>query len=144
GVGPIHVVKGKVNSKYYCDNILDDKFFLWWRTNQEWNPALVFQEDGSPPSTSKLTRAHKAAKNLPLLPDWPPSSPDLNIIERLWWILETKLRQRNPLPTGKPSLAAALKEEWAKIPLEMVRNLYRQCERRTHAVWESGGGATKY
>ncbi|GFW37210.1 transposable element Tcb2 transposase [Trichonephila clavipes] len=49
--------------------------------------------------------------------DWPPQSPDLNIIEHLWGYLESKLRARFPPPSTISALETALHEEWLHIPL---------------------------
>jgi hypothetical protein len=56
-------------------------------------------------------------------------SPDLNIIEPLWSVLETTLRNRSP-PTSLKQLQDVLQEEWYKIPLETVHILYEFIPKR--------------
>jgi hypothetical protein len=56
---------------------------------------------------------------------WPEQSPDLNIIVPLWSVLETRMRNRFPPPTTLKQLADVFQEEWYKIPLETVQNLYK-------------------
>jgi hypothetical protein len=71
-------------------------------------------------------------------------SPDLNPIEHLWDHLNRQVRKRNTLPTSLPALAAALQEEWAAIPLEVVRKLIRSMSSRTAAVIKAKGRHTSY
>jgi hypothetical protein len=54
---------------------------------------------------------------------WPARSPDLNITEPLWSVLETRMRKRFPPPTSLKQLEDVLQDDWYKIPLETIRNL---------------------
>ena len=65
---------------------------------------------------------------------WPPQSPDLNIKEHLWSILETQIRNRFLPPSSLKELEGVLTEEWTKIPLETIHNLYESMPRRIEAV----------
>jgi hypothetical protein len=62
----------------------------------------------------------------------------LNIIEPLWSVLETVLetgvRSRFPPPTSLKQLEDVLQEEWYKIPLGTVQNLYEVIPRRAAAA----------
>jgi hypothetical protein len=49
-----------------------------------------------------------------------------------------------PPPTSLKQLEDVLQEEWYKIPLETVQNLYESIARRTAAVLKSKGGPTTY
>jgi hypothetical protein len=62
---------------------------------------------------------------------WPEQSPDLNIVETLWSILDTTVRNKFPPPTSLQQLEDVLREEWYKIPLETLRNLYESIPSRT-------------
>jgi hypothetical protein len=48
---------------------------------------------------------------------------DLNIIESIWSVLETRVGNRFPPPIPLKQLEEVLQQEWYKIPLETVQNL---------------------
>jgi hypothetical protein len=58
----------------------------------------------------------------------------LNIIERLWSVLETTVRNRFPPPSFLKQLEDVLQQEWYKIPLKTVQNLFESIPRRIAAV----------
>jgi hypothetical protein len=62
------------------------------------------------------------------------NQPDLNIVEPLWSVLETRARNRFPTPTSLKQLENVLQEERYKFPLETLQNLYESIPRRTAAV----------
>jgi hypothetical protein len=83
------------------------------------NNDAVFQDDNVPIHTAGTVQSW-FEEHLP----WPSQSPHLNITESLWSVSETRLRNRFPPPTFIKQLEDVLQEEWYKISLETVRNLY--------------------
>jgi hypothetical protein len=67
----------------------------------------------------------------------------LNITEPLWSVLETRLRNRFPLLISLKRLEDVLPEEWYKIPLETVQNLYKPIPRTADEL-KAKGGPTPY
>jgi hypothetical protein len=65
-----------------------------------------------------------------------------HIIEPLWSVLGTRVKNRFPSPTFLKQLKDVLKEGWYKIPLETVQNLYEPIPKRTVAVLKAKGGPT--
>jgi len=72
----------------------------------------------------------------------PPQSPDFNIIEHSWEILERKIRKG--AISSDPMLKERLQEEWAKITREELENLAASMPRRLQAVIDAHGGPKKY
>jgi transposase len=75
---------------------------------------------------------------------WPAQSPDLNPIEHVWALLESRIRKRTPAPTSVHDLRQALQEEWVAIPISDLRKLVHSMSRRVLAVIAAKGGNTRY
>jgi hypothetical protein len=54
------------------------------------------------------------------------------------------MRNRVPPPTSLEQLEDVLEEEWYKIPLETVQNLYESIPRRIGTVLKAEGGPAPY
>jgi hypothetical protein len=68
----------------------------------------------------------------------------LNVIEPLLSVLETRARTRFPPPTFLNQLEDVNQEEWYKIPLETVQNLYESIPVMTAPVLKAKGDPTPY
>jgi hypothetical protein len=68
----------------------------------------------------------------------------LNVIEPLWSVLETRVRNRFPPPTSLNQFEDVLQGEWYKIPLETVKNLYESIPRSIAAILKTKGGTAPY
>ena len=73
---------------------------------------------------------------------WPAHSPDLNIIEHLWPLVNRQLTDR--YFSNKDDLWEALEVAFKAVPKEQILNLYGSCERRLVAVQVARGAHTKY
>ena len=71
--------------------------------------------------------------------EWPLQSPDLNIIEHLWCVLERQVRNRYSPPSCLKELKHVLMDACPKIPLSEVRKPYDFTPRRIEAVQKAGG-----
>ena len=74
--------------------------------------------------------------------DWPPQSPDLNVIENLWTILKRRIDGKAPKTADE--LWNCAKTEWNLIPNESFEKLYDSLPRRVESVLATKGGNTKY
>jgi hypothetical protein len=109
------------------------------------NNDAVFQEDNAYINTAGTVQSwfEEREGELQHLPS-PAQSPDINITEPLWSVLETRLGNGFPPPTSLKQLEDILQEEWYKIPLETVQNLYKSIPRRIAAVLKPKFGSTLY
>jgi hypothetical protein len=68
----------------------------------------------------------------------------LNINEPLWSVLETTVMNRFPPPISLKQSVDVLQEEWYKILLQTVLNLYESIPSRNVAVLKVKSGPTPY
>jgi hypothetical protein len=76
------------------------------------NNSAVFPDASAPIHTGGTvqSRFEEHVGELQLLP-WPVQSPDMNITEPLWLVLETTARNRFPPPTSLKQLDDVLQDE---------------------------------
>ena len=68
----------------------------------------------------------------------------MNIIEHAWDLVDQRLHAWGTLPSNLEELWIALKEEWEKLDLESIQNLYSSVPRRVKALQCAKGSYTKY
>jgi hypothetical protein len=78
----------------------------------------IFQQDGARSHAARSTMEYLSRKKVAVLADWPPYSPDLNAIERIWKELNARVGARCPLTTEE--LVEAALEEWERIPQSVI------------------------
>lgn len=138
GVGPLHLIEETMDRFVYRDILKDvmlphakDKMCRGW----------IFQQDNDPKHASNLLKEFFKTKKIRVL-EWPSQSPDLNPIEHAWEHLGRQMHGKTP--SNKKVLFEMLKEEWNKIPLNVVIKLIDSMPKRCQAVIDSKGYPTKY
>jgi hypothetical protein len=83
--------------------------------------------------------------------DWPPYSPDLNLIKNLWALLKAKIYVLYPELVGAPNNAETLDllircviDTWDRLGEDLMNRLIDTIERRVKAVIDTEGWYTKY
>jgi transposase len=77
---------------------------------------FIFIEDGS--------KVHKGKARLPCLNrgirgfDWPPSSPDLNPIKKVWRWIKNKITKLETVPITIKDIKEVLQELWSEVDLK--------------------------
>lgn len=142
GTGELYRIVGNLNSPGYV-RILDTALMRSLDDAGVEVEDMTFVQDNAPIHTSRVASAWFTDNGMKKL-DWPPSSPDMNIIEHAWAILDHQLRKRNPLPTNLNQLWQFLAEEWEALDINEIRNLYRSVPRRIEALYKAKGSYTRY
>ena len=74
--------------------------------------------------------------------DWPPHSPDLEVIENVWKMLGDK--QEGEEFTNLNDLWSFLEKEFYSIPDSYIQKLFESIPRRIRTVLKHRGYPTKY
>ena len=109
----IDTSKKKLNSECYI-KLLDDNLLPDCRTLYPDND-FIFQQDGSPSHTSRITQEHLDA-NTPEFngkDDWPPQSPDLNLMDyHVWDSLSEKVYEGRSTMFTERELKQKIQQCW--------------------------------
>ena len=79
-----------------------------------------------------------------VIKDWPARSPDMNVIDRAWDMLQKAISAGPVQPTMVPQLRTALHEEWAKLPQQQLGRLISSMLRQCQTVIDACGHHTLY
>ena len=104
---------------------------------------MTLVQDGAPAHTALSLPKTGANETYRILPDWPANSPDLNLVENLWGIMDENT-YRDPEPKTMAQLKRRLSEEWTNIPLKTLQELSHSMPRRLKNVIKNKGGHARY
>ncbi|OCK88086.1 uncharacterized protein K441DRAFT_647322 [Cenococcum geophilum 1.58] len=88
--------KRGINSRDYAEQVLEEVVgpFL-----QDMEPDTIFMEDGAKVHLGFAKAVRKALNIRGFSQWWPPSSPDLNPIEKVWRWIKARITQMDKFPT---------------------------------------------
>ena len=99
------------------------------------------KHNNAPAHSSKLIKNFFEKNKIKLLP-WPAQSPDLNPIENLWAIIDTKLCKKSIY--SKESLKSEILNIWESMDTNILKNLVNSMPNRLRMVIRNNGENTKY
>lgn len=145
----------RVKSKEYQDTIRSVlnfvkpryafcKFDLIYNSFFTRSTLYRFQQDNAPVHKSRSTMRFLRRKGVRLFMggQWPPSSPDMNIIEHIWPKVSKKLLGQTF--NTKDELWNALKIAFSQISAQDILRLYDSLPSRLQALAEAKGRHTRY
>ena len=110
---------GPMTQERYCAEILPfvkaqkERYETGGGTSKKQRRHFIFQEDGDGShgnaSAENPAREMKDAMNLDYIDDWPPHSPDLNLIENVWRIIKSRVKKHKAKTAEE--LRAAIEKE---------------------------------
>ncbi|KAI0364255.1 hypothetical protein BV20DRAFT_956609 [Pilatotrama ljubarskyi] len=104
---------------------------------------MLVVEDGALAHKAKVTAQARSQLGIKQLTH-PPSSPDLNPIEPLWFKLKKQVQDMPGAYKSLNSLWEAAKAAWEEMPDEVVKRETSRMRARVRAVLQAHGRHTKY
>jgi transposase len=134
---------GLINQELYCARtVLVIHGYIEMLKREGIN--LVLMQDGAPGHAAGDTKQELKDRGITLI-FWPPFSPDLNPIERVWHIMKIIYKiiiQKEDMSHNQ--LTAAVKDAWDKVGEFEFKALIESMPERCQAVIDAKGLFTKY
>ena len=117
-----------MNSEKYDEHILS-RVEEYIGVEQRLGRSPWYQHDNAPCHKSQLTQSNLQRRRIPVI-EWPPYSPDLNLIEHVWVLMKshiqvTYLRSSYENHTiSRHDLRALIQEAWDLVRDEDIDKLY--------------------
>lgn len=106
----------------------------------------VFQQDNDPThaAAKAVIRAHNMSSRnqVELLPNWPPHSPDLSVIENVWATVDREVAKKGCATFEE--FEQAVMDSFNNLKKDYLANLFDSIPGRLQMVEQSGGEKTKY
>ena len=122
--------------KIMQEHLLDDCRGIF--NNKPWK----LLEDNAPAHRAKLTQDWYKEQGIQVVSNFPPNSPDINLMENAWQLLSDMVATRRPKTLA--GLWKVLQKEWENLDMITVKSLVRSFTDRLQAIIEAQGGNTKY
>jgi hypothetical protein len=139
---------GSMDSTKYCEVILS-QIQAWFDIERARGVRLAWQHDGAPCHRSFETTDNLYRRNIPTI-DWPPYSPDLNLIEHVWHWMRRYIQEQyftayyDASRISLQELKRIIQEAWDAVPDSYIESLFESWWKRCQAVIDAKGGPTKY
>ncbi|CAF4163843.1 unnamed protein product, partial [Rotaria sordida] len=141
GVGPLVFYDGRMNGPNYID-VIKPQLLPYIKKNFNSNSSWYYVQDNAPCHKSHFAMNWFKKNKINTL-DWPATSPDLNVIENIWDIIDKKLT--NYHPTTVDELQQLILKLWTEIPVETCQNLVQSISRRLETcIRVKGNTSSKY
>ena len=131
---------GTINKESYCERIVS-LVHGWMRMS----PGLLFMQDNASGHAAQYTLDELLERDIHVI-NWPPYSPDLNPIEKVWdwmkdWIQD---HYSHADKLSYDALRKAVREAWDAVTPELLNQLIEEMSARCQAVIDAEGGPIKY
>lgn len=136
--------RGGLDAKGYVEQILKGPLLAFYTQMQdETGQRMLVVEDGAPAHKAKVAAEARSRLGIKQLTH-PPSSPDLNPIEPLWFKLKKRVQDTPGAYKSLDSLWEAAKAAWEEMPDEAVGRQTSRMRARVKAVLRAHGRHTKF
>ncbi len=139
GLGPLVALDGNMNARNYLELLKDTVLPELAAAGR----PMVFMQDNAPCHKAKVVMDFLSQEGVETL-DWPPQSPDMNPIEKLWAIIKARRKKKYGVPKTRDELIEQIFDIWNSIEPELIEKLANSINNRVLAVLKAKGKATKY
>lgn len=136
----VFVEGGSLTAHRYITDILEDHVVPFAPLIGD---NFILMHDNARPHVARCVNQYLDEVGITCM-DWPACSPDMNLIEHAWDMLDKRVRSRQVSPASLQELRIALQEEWENIPQDYFRTLFNSMQKRMEAVIRARGGNTRY
>lgn len=140
GKAPMVFVSNKIDSKAYQEMLVKN---LLPYLRKFRSAKLLYQQDNAPVHVSASTLAWFEANKVNLL-DWPPCSPDINVIENVWSLIVRRVYANSKQYRAVDELKKAIVRAWEEIDLKVLGELVNSVPKRLIQTIERHGKMTDY
>lgn len=138
GLGDLVPITGSMNQNQYLITLNENAFPSGDRLIGE---SFILQQDNAPCHKARMITNFLNNVGVTTL-DWPPQSPDLNIIENVWSLLKRK--RTVSLNKTREETISEISFLWKEVSPEILQNLVDSVPRRLQKVIEAKGGYSFY
>jgi hypothetical protein len=117
--------------------IFSNQGFSYWTLQQDNDPT---HKQSSLAAVADWNKRHNSAVSI--LPNWPPNSPDLNLIENVWGIVQRQVDMAGCC--NLEEFKATVTSAFQRLDKQVLRGLFASMQRRLKDCIELSGGKTKY
>ena len=103
----------------------------------------TLMQDGAKGHTSRFSTEHIRRNFQNYWSDWPGNSPDLNVIEHIWEIIQNSVFEE-PRPTNREELITRAQKKWNSLDESYLKTLIESFPNRIRECLEANGGSTHY
>jgi len=137
GLSTMFFARENVNSHTYVQILKDNLLPLMDNIPLAHLLSTVFQQDNAKPHTANHSKEFFSKEKI-LITNWPPLSPDLNIIENVWALMKKKIRESEP--SSMSMLQKEIQLAWNSIVTPtLCSSLYQSLPSRIKKVLNRGG-----
>ncbi|KAJ4430237.1 hypothetical protein ANN_22449 [Periplaneta americana] len=149
GLGVLWRLDGNLNAQQYkvlMENVMLPSVRMIYPDDDD----IIFQQDNHRVLTCVAVMTWFSERPCIRLIEWPPCSPDLNVLENVWWeVKKTVNAMINTMPrrpTTKDALWNIIKNAWDRVSSrrQYLRRLIASIPRRMQAVIDVEGLHTRY
>ena len=104
--------------------------------------GYTLMQDGARAHTARATLQYLTDRNVNFLTpeQWPPFSPDLNVMDfAIWPLLAQKVYRSHKSYTSIQTLKQAIMRAWDEIEIQHIRSAVRDFPRRASLIVEENG-----